>query len=135
MTDCATDTMSCIEWENSLAHLNKITTCDGKGYTVVSSKFISFDCQSNIIGLVVRDLGILSDSGNVESCKDTTYLKKVSFDTIQKPGDIKFNCSDLNVNANSLTPAFLLDKFDLDHDFQMDGTQIKICLLYTSRCV
>ncbi|MBP6794308.1 MAG: hypothetical protein KA143_04595 [Saprospiraceae bacterium] len=126
MTDCATDTMSCIEWENSLAHLNKITTCDGKGYTVVSSKFISFDCQSNIIGLVVRDLDILSDSGNVESCKDTTYLKKVSFDTIQKPGDIKFNCSDLNVNANSLTPAFLLDKFDLDHDFQMDGTQIKI---------
>ena len=126
MTDCSTDTMSCMEWENSFAQLNKINTCNGKGYTVVSSKFISFDCESKIIGVVVRDLDILLDSGNVESCTDTTYIKKVSFDTIQKPGDLKFNCFELDANAISLTPAFLLDKFDLDRNYQLDGTQIQI---------
>lgn len=117
---CLTDTMSCIEWENSLADLKKISTCSGKGYSVLSSEFISFDCENDIIGLVIRKLALIADSGKVEFCADSIFIKRISGDTIQKPMDIKLNCSNLNEDATTWSPVVLLQKFDLNNDYRMD---------------
>lgn len=127
--NCDKDTISCQEWELFHSKVTKIQSCNGNGYSITNQKFTAFNCSDDFAGLVTRNLELFDSKGITQTCIDTLYIKKISFDSIQKPEDITFDCNSIK-DASLLSPSSLLKSFDKNVDYHFDSTkQLLIPLL------
>lgn len=81
---CRADTVDCNLVDSEFPLQYEGFDCSKYTVTTVGERFEHFDCDSNFLKAIYRDIQIKDERGDVDYCTDTIYVKRI------KVGDILF---------------------------------------------
>lgn len=118
---CASDTISCLQWEQNPAGVTELSTCSGLKINYKNIRFEALPCDQALTGLIIREIEFKSTT--VTTCRDTLFLLKPALDSLICPSEIRLSCELIptGAGASSLTPAFLQSLLDKNQDNRPDS--------------
>ncbi|MBK8955018.1 MAG: hypothetical protein IPM34_05615 [Saprospiraceae bacterium] len=123
---CRADTVDCNLVEKEFPLQYDGFDCSSYTVTTVNETFEHFNCDSNFLKAIYRDIQIKDERGEVDYCTDTIYVKRIKAEDVVLPtlDFFNFTCETKFLKDENGNPSPLVTR--VPYIVQSDGTKENI---------